>query len=278
MRRTRLGNNRVLTQRLVFIVIALAFVGSGYLIGRYFLASLLQKSPIEQPVAGSQTGQNETETATVQVTTPSLTLYRVQIGAFSSKESADRLVSGALKQGVPAHTMTPDPLFKVYCGVSGSKNAAEKLASEAAPRLAGTVIGKTEKPYVASLNVPSYTFTLTGAKSQVNVIEEAYSTAGNAVSTLLAFWDGLYTNEATSVDLVAMETDLTEIKQSLSQITPETSLKPAYDAAVAIINDLTAAVTAAKAASGGDGNVAAGMVSFIEAIDCFTTSSKSLGS
>lgn len=45
MRRTRLGQARALSSKLMFVLIALAFVGSGYLIGRYFLASLLQRTP-----------------------------------------------------------------------------------------------------------------------------------------------------------------------------------------------------------------------------------------
>ena len=43
MRRSRLGQSKGLLNKIVFVLIALAFVGSGYLIGRYFLSSLLDR-------------------------------------------------------------------------------------------------------------------------------------------------------------------------------------------------------------------------------------------
>jgi len=115
MRRTRLGGSRVLTQRLIFVVIALAFVGSGYLIGRYFLASLLQGPGDGKPVTGDPNVNTPSPgtTATVQVQTQPVSLYRVQVGAFSTKENADKIASSVQQKGVGAAVAEPDPLYKV---------------------------------------------------------------------------------------------------------------------------------------------------------------------
>lgn len=276
MRRTRLGGSRVLTQRIIFVVIALAFVGSGYLIGRYFLASLLQKPNGGEPVSGTP-AKSPGSTATLQVQTKPVSLYRVQVGAFSTRESADSVAAAVLAKGVGAAVATPDPLYKVYCGATASKDAGDKLAAAAKAKLAGSVIGKNESLYVSGATLASRSFTLSGDKALAEELQKAFAKADNAVQSLLSFWDALYLGKPNTVDLSAMETDLTAIKDNLAKVTPKDGLSAAHASAVAIVSDLTAAVKGAKAAAGGDASKAAeGASALVEALDTYVQETKKL--
>ena len=82
-----------------------------------------------------------------------------------------------------AAVMTPDPLFKVYCGIVTSKDAANKISDSALPKLAGSVIGKDDKLYVSTFSVPSRTFNLTGDKAHVELMQQAFSKIDNALGS-----------------------------------------------------------------------------------------------
>ncbi len=276
MRRTRLGGSRVLTQRIIFVVIALAFVGSGYLIGRYFLASLLQKPNGGEPVSGTP-ATSSGSTATLQVQTKPVSLYRVQVGAYSTRESADKVAAAVLAKGVGASVATPDPLYKVYCGATASKDAGDKLAAAAKAKLAGSVIGKNDSLYVSSATLASRSFTLSGDKTLAEELQKAFAKADNAVQSLLSFWDALYLGKQNTVDLSAMETDLTAIKDNLAKVTPKGGLSVAHTSATAIVSDLTVAVQGAKAAAGGDASKAAeGASALVAALDTYVVETKKL--
>ena len=113
-----MSKSRTLSGLVTFLILAIVFVGSGYLIGKYLLASLLNRPPEGQPVSGDQPKQptGGGETATVQISTTPLTLYRVQIGAFSTRERAENTAQMAIDKGVP-RVMNPTH-FKGYCGVT----------------------------------------------------------------------------------------------------------------------------------------------------------------
>lgn len=278
MRRTRLGQSKGFASKVLFVVIALAFVGSGYLIGRYFLSSLLDRPAGGEPVSGGGPKQpDDSTTATVQIQTKPVTLYRVQIGAFSTQENADKAAAAATAKGVGAAVMSPDPLYKVYCGITGSKDAANKLAETAEPKLSGSVIGKGDNLYVATTSVPARSFTLTGPKSQVDKIQAAFAKADNAVQSLLSFWDSLYLGKENQVVLTSMESELSALAAELGQMTPGADLKAAHSAAVKILSDLVLAAQGAEDAAGGDGTkVAVGTSTFIKSIDSYIQEVKKL--
>jgi hypothetical protein len=276
MRRTRLGQGRVLTQRLIFVVIALAFVGSGYLIGRYFLASLLQK-PTGEPVTGPNKQPAEGKPASVQIQTKPVTFYRVQVGAYSTKENADKAVQEVAQKGVGAAVMAPDPLYKVYCGLAGTKQAAEKLSQTAQAKLAGSVIGKDDKLYVATTVLAARSFTMNGDKALVDKLQGAVAKADNAIASLLSFWDSLYMGTQNQVNLAAMETDITAVRDDLSKTTPPEALKAAHSAALKIVSDLAVAVKNAKEAAGGDSGKAGPAASaLVKAVDTYMQELKKL--
>jgi ElaB/YqjD/DUF883 family membrane-anchored ribosome-binding protein len=277
MRRTRLGQSRAFTQRLIFVAIALAFVGSGYLIGRYFLASLLQKPAGGEPVSGTQKPVPQGTTATVQVQTKPVTFYRVQIGAFSAKENADKAVETAAQKGVGAGVMAPDPLYKVYCGITGSKEAADRLSQNALPKLAGSVVGKNDDLYVASANVASRSFSVTGDKALVEKLQDAFAESDNATQSLLTFWDSQYLGKQNQVNLAAMEADLASLRDDLQKAAPPEALKNAHSAALKVLSDLALAVKGAREAAGGDGGkVASATSAFIKSVDTYIQELKKL--
>lgn len=59
------------------------------------------------------------------------TLYKVQVGAFSKKENAEKLSKELNNKGVQTYIITKNNLFKVQCGaysnVSNARNMAQKL-------------------------------------------------------------------------------------------------------------------------------------------------------
>jgi ElaB/YqjD/DUF883 family membrane-anchored ribosome-binding protein len=263
---------------LIFILVALAFVGSGYLIGRYFLSSLLDRPAGGEPVSGQVPGPSgDTTTTTVQIQTKPVTLFRVQIGAFSTSENAEKAAQAAIEKGVGAAVMSPDPLYKVYCGITGSKEAANKLAQTAQPKLSGSVVAENDNLYVATTDVASRSFTITGPKAQVEAIQNAFLKADTAVQSLLAFWDAQYLGKESQVVISSMESELSTLKSELESMTPDASLKAAHSGAVRIISDLAAAAQSAKEAAGGDGSkVALGTSTFVKSIDSYIQELKNL--
>lgn len=278
MRRSRLGQSKGLGSKLIFVLVALAFVGSGYLIGRYFLSALLDRPAGGEPVNGQRPDPSgSTTTTTVQIQTKPVTLYRVQIGAFSTSENAENAAQAAIAKGVGAAVMSPDPLYKVYCGITGSKEAANKLAQTAQPKLAGSVVAKDDNLYVATTEVASRSFTITGPTAQVEAIQNAFVKADTAVQSLLAFWDAQYLGKENQVQISSMESELSALKTELEGITPDAGVKAAHSGALRIISDLVAAAQAAKEAAGGDSSkVALGTSTFVKSIDSYVQELKNL--
>ena len=265
-----------MTQWLVFVVIALAFVGSGYLIGRYFLASLLQKPAGGQPVS-TPSNTNKGTTITAQIQTKPVTFYRVQVGAFSTKENADKVVQAVAEKGLGAATIAPDPLYKVFCGVTGTKEAADKLSQSAQAKLAGTVIGKDDKLYVATTALPAKSFSLSGDKAVVEELQSAFAKSDNVIASLLSFYDSLYLGTQNPVNLATMASDIAAVKNSLSGLVPPEALKAAHASALKIASDLSAAVDIARQAAGGDSAKAGPAASaFIKAVDTYMQETKKL--
>ena len=278
MRRTRMSKNRTLSGLVTFLILAIVFVGSGYLIGKYLLASLLQRPPEGQPVSGDQPKQptGGGETTTVHISTKPLTLYRVQIGAFSARERAENTAQMAIDKGVPAGVMSPDPLHKVYCGVTSSKEAAQKLAEDALPRLSG-IVGEDDNLYVATMEVDACNFSLTGNEGVVGEIERAFSTIDNAIASLIGFWDEYYLKQQISVNLASMKSDIAAVKAGLDGITPDSGAQAAHGVALALATELESAIGAAIQAQGGDSDgEVQGMTSVIKIIDAYVQDLKGL--
>jgi hypothetical protein len=228
-------------------------------------------------VTGPGTKPAQGTPVTVQIQTKPLTFYRVQVGAYSTKENADKTVQAIAQKGMGAAVMAPDPLYKVYCGLCGTKEAAEKLAATAQSKLAGSVIGKDDKPYVSASTLAAESFAVRGDKAVLDKVQGAFAKADNAIASLLSFWDSLYTGGENKVDLTAMETDITAVRDDLSKTAPPEALKAAHAGALKIVSDLAAAVKTAKEAAGGDSGKAGPAASaFVKSVDTYIQELKKL--
>lgn len=282
MRRSRLRQSSRISSKLVFVIVALAFVGSGYLIGRYFLASLLQRSSRGTPVntnTGTSTNTTPGTLTAGQIQTRPLTVYRVQIGAFSNRENAERLASQASEKGIGAFVMNPDQMYRVFCAVTSSKDAADKAAASAQAKLAGSVIPKDEKLYVGTMSIPSFLINLNGKKQDIEKLQNALSGAEQALQSVLTFWDSLYLGQQNPVNFASVESAIASAKSSLSQMTPEAGLKSAHASVLKVLDEVESAVKAAKTAAGGDSaKTSEASKAFMKSLDTYVTELKKLAS
>jgi N-acetylmuramoyl-L-alanine amidase len=68
---------------------------------------------------------------TTPAPSPGQGVYRVQIGAFRTRENAERLAERAISKGFETYVYQEDGLFKVQIGAFADRSRAEELASRA---------------------------------------------------------------------------------------------------------------------------------------------------
>lgn len=267
MRRSRLSRTRSVSYRfsaiLMFVIVAVALVGAGYLLGRFVLSSILSRywgAPASAPT-GQKGGSSDTVTVTLGF--EEKTAYSVQVGAFSNRENATKLAEACISRGVPAYVMAPDPLHRVFCGVLPSRESAEKMAAELFPKLAGSVLPAGEKMYVGSFQIPAVKLTVSVDRNYASLLEEAFKKSGAAVDALLRFWDARY-GKASPPDLKAAYRDVQSAVSNLKSATPPNSTRELHSACLSLLESLSRALSAADALYGGD--VARGPEAMLETL------------
>lgn len=280
MRRTRMSRPRGISSRLsallVFVLVAVALVGAGYLLGRFVLSSILSRSPgvPASGLPGEDKGGSGSETVTATISLDAFTVYRIQVGAFSSKDNATKLAQACLARGVPAYVMAPDPLHKVYCGVLASRQAADKMAEEVTAKISGTVIPAEDKLYIGALEVPAIHVPVAGDKKYVSALDGAVKKAGPALQALLGFWDSYYLKTA-PVDVRSPARDVASALEALKAVQPPENLKSTHSACVAALESLSKALTGAEAVYGGDASKGPeAMTEFMKVVDILASFGK----
>lgn len=139
---------------LSLISVSIVFIFLGYLMGQYGLKMLEQRSytttgtqqlssdsgseignKLEQfAVVKEQTlakpeSQDNTATTLQPTTATELTLYKVQVGAFSQRDNAQRLVNSLKELGYEA-IITSGPPFRVQTGAFSNNDNAKRYAAE----------------------------------------------------------------------------------------------------------------------------------------------------
>lgn len=273
MRRTRMSRPRGVSSRLsalfVFVLLAVALVGAGYLLGRFVLSSILSRPPGApvSSVPGKDKGGSAPETMTATISLDAFTVYRIQVGAFSNKDNATKLAQACFAKGVPAYVMAPDPLHKVYCGVLASRQAAEKMAQDVMAKISGTVIPAGDKLYIGALDVPAIQVSVSGDKQYVSALDGAVKKAGPAIQALLGFWDSYYLKTA-PVDVKSAARDLASALQALKAVQPPENLRSTHSACVAALESLSKALAGAEAVHGGDASKGPeAMTEFMKVVD-----------
>lgn len=288
MRKTRKKKQKVTSGVVSILVLALLMVGLGFATGKYLLSPLLQRSISKEPNGESGNGTQEPEnppveeptpgdsTITVKVTLEPLSVHIAQLGAYSTKDIAQRAADMAIREGVSAAVMNPDPLYRVLCCATGSKESLSKFAEEAAPKLTG-ILGADGKPYLTTFETKESSFDVTGDKTTVQSIEQAFDTLEDSMSSLLDFWNAYYLGSKTEVNLDTVQKDVEQAKESLEKLTPDSNIKTAYDVALAIATKMQTAVKeAAKVQANSATSPVEAMTEFIELIDGYAQALKGL--
>lgn len=288
MRKTRKKKQKVASGVVSILVLALLMVGLGFATGKYLLSPLLQKGISKEPNRESGNGTQEPvnppaeeptpggSTITVKVTLEPLSVHIAQLGAYSTKDIAQRAADMAIREGVSAAVMSPDPLYRVLCCATGSKESLSKFAEEAAPKLKG-ILGADGKPYLTIFETKESSFDVTGDKTTVESMEQAFDTLENSMSSLLDFWSAYYLGSKTEVNLDTVHKDVEQAKESLEKLTPDSSIKTEYDVALTIATKMEAAVKeAAKVQANSATSPLEAMTEFIKLIDGYAQTIKGL--
>ncbi|HHY15359.1 MAG TPA: SPOR domain-containing protein [Firmicutes bacterium] len=139
----RPGLNFAVTALTLFVI----FGFIGYLLGQYAVAALTTHyrasrdseraepaapvfvPPAVQPGAG-QAHDAAPPAAVTPTPRPNETLYRVQVGVFSEKRNAERLVELLKEEGYDALVISEAAYHRVQTGAFGTEANAAKLVSE----------------------------------------------------------------------------------------------------------------------------------------------------
>ncbi|MDK2785295.1 MAG: hypothetical protein PWQ41_676 [Bacillota bacterium] len=193
-----------------FLVAAVCAVALGYFFGSYlFRQTTAVKSP--QPPASQAQPASPAPTnpeapapppqSGGKVELPELTIFEVQVGAFSQKANADRLVDAIKKQGWPAEQVAAGNLIQVRAGSFFGRQRAEALKErytedKVRPVVVTKVLAAKELDYAAA------------DKEYYQFVQEV---AGGLAETLLAAEEGRTAEaEAQVKSMVAAAAELPE--------------------------------------------------------------------
>jgi hypothetical protein len=253
------------TRRLPLVVflagLALVAVLSGYVLERYVLGSFVAtKGKAPTPSTGPTA-----PTARTEITVPSASLWRVQVGAFSAKDQADKLVNALKEKGFGAYTLGVDP-YRVLAGVTKTKEAAQKLSDQL------TKAGY--KPYVAEFKQASGSFALSLVdQAYVPVFRNGILSMADAVPAQAGAWDSYYLGKKT--DFVSSSTGvaatLANVAQKMTTTTPPKTTEALHTALATLLQK--AAVNAQDiksfAEKGGKDLYVKATTSYLEVIEAY---------
>jgi hypothetical protein len=172
--------------------------------------------------------------AKTSISVPSVSLWRVQLGAFNGKEQAEQLAEQTRKKGFPAIVSGTNP-HRVLAGVTRTKEAAQNLSQEL------TKAGY--KPYVAEFQYVGGTFTITVADAEYAALfKNGLLTLADAVPMAAEVWDYYYTNRKSDLTTAAagLATTLSNVRSKMSQATVPADMQTAH-AALTIMLEKAAA-------------------------------------
>lgn len=211
-RRRSLGMRKVPVTAF-FLVLGFVAIFAGYLLGKYVVGTLIGSTKI---AVGSKEGASQAEGQDVlpsgarEISLSPITLYRVQLGAFSSRQNAEDLAAKVLLKGYPAHVLGYSP-YRVLGGVFGTREAAARAADRL--KAAGFEV------YVSGMQVGGLAVPLTNAPEDYSLaVEKSLGKIMEAVRLGASAWDeyavrGQVANAEAARQLAA---DLKEASAALS--------------------------------------------------------------
>lgn len=229
-----MARRRQLTKKRLPLVVflaglALVAVVSGYVLERYVLGSFIATK-------GKPSGTPEPKAAPVktEIAVPSSTLWRVQLGAFNSKQQADQLVESTKQKGFPAFVSGASP-YRVLAGVTRTKDAAQKLSA--------TLTKAGYKPYVAEFKSVEGTYTMTFSDAgYVPLFKNGVLTLADAVPLGAEAWDHYYNGKKNEFLSAAngLATTLTNVARRLATTTPAKGSENIHAALSALLDKASA--------------------------------------
>lgn len=196
-----------------FLVFGLVAVLSGYFLGKLAI-SVWETSKgswgrTGEPLVGEAPGASTGRESTIDL--PSIGMYRLQLGVFSSPENAQELAEKVTRAQLPAAVVGEHP-YKVVGGYFNTKEAGQKAAV--------SYTGKGFDVYVASAEVGGGTLEVKGLSQD---FEEALFGAFGEVGTVLeveaGIWDTLAQGGTPQSEvLTGLETGVREANLRLSEI------------------------------------------------------------
>jgi hypothetical protein len=253
------------TRKLPLVVflagLALVAVLSGYVLERYVLGSFVATkgkapTPPREPAAS---------TAKTEITVPTTSLWRVQVGAFSSKDQADKLVTALKGKGFGAYISGTDP-YRVLAGVTKTKEAALKLSDQL------TKVGY--KPYVAEFKQAAGSFTLALVdQAYVPVFRNGILSMADAVPAEAGAWDSYYLGKKT--DFISSSTGvaatLANVTQKMTTTAPPKAIEALHAALSTLLQKASANAQDIKsfAEKGGKDLYVKATTSYLEVIEAY---------
>lgn len=219
-RRRSLGIKRVPVAAF-FLAVGVLAVFAGYLLGKYVvnalvgstkLATDLKQGAATAPGAAKKAGDaptaGEQTPAATRLSLPPTTLYRVQLGAFSSKQNAEQLAQKVKAAGFPAHVLGYSP-YRVLAGIFGTREAAAKVAQR--------LQSSGYEVYVSGIQVGGVTLPLDNAPQAYAVmVEKALGKVLEAIRLGASAWD-----EYVARGQVSNAKSIDEVAKALAQISKD---------------------------------------------------------
>lgn len=218
---------------LFFLVLVLIAILTGYTLGKYVLTAWL--GPRGEPATGRSGGAEATigeeglapreAEAVAEAQASPISLFRVQLGAFSSKERAQRAAEEALGKGVAALALESDQApFRVVGGLYASREAADKAAA--------SLKAKGFDAYVTALQVPGVNLSLGGVPHDfANAVNKAVTNMSAFLADQAGFWDEVALGRQPAGGRITnMETLTSESSAALGEVVAPSEWVSAYDA------------------------------------------------
>ena len=253
------------TRRLPLVVflagLALVAVLSGYVLERYVLGSVVATKG--KPPAPSK--EPATSTSKTEITVPAASLWRVQVGAFGSKEQADKLVTQLKDKGFGAYVLGADP-YRVLAGVTKTKEAAQKLFDQL------TKAGY--KPYTAEFKQAAGSFSLAlGDQAYVPVFKNGILSMADAVPAEAGAWDSYYLGNKTEFvsSSTGVAATLANVAKKMTATAPPKTTEALHAALSALVQKASASAQDIKAFAdkGGKDLYVKATTSYLEVIEAY---------
>jgi hypothetical protein len=219
----------------VFLVLAAAAaVVAGYFLGRVVMQVIF--SPTRPAGAPKTPTPPAPQVVKVEVSLPSISLHRVQVGAFGNPENAASLAAEMQKKGLPAFVMGPagtDAFYRVACGLYSNKDAAKRMAD--------SIKTKGYEVYVGSLEVGAKSFSMESTdEAYLNKAKTAYTYLPEAIKKQAAMWDDYQLNKRSQLaaEAAALEAAVRERHAELAGLTPPAGLAERHRALTGIYEAL----------------------------------------